>query len=258
MGSCDTMFNEVNGAKFVEVLNISPVLRCQVFSPALREDDYSHQSPILRCRVFSPSLRDDEHLRQSPILRYQVFSPALREDANQSPILRCQVFSPALREDDYRNSPVSFEEWIGSINRLEDTPVNENVKMLYYCDLEEFFVKKDNFFKENTYCDINPGAQTLDFRDLVWFSVNADGSLIDTTYENGYNSGYNTDISLSEFSFCDSITFYKHNCKKGERNTENTNEKTENEVETLTFDDLENFFTWNLSDISYEYFKTMK
>merc|ERR1712038_2106561 len=222
--SCDTMFNEVNGAKFVEVLNISPVLRCQVFSPALREDDYSHQSPILRCRVFSPSLREDEHLRQSPILR-------------------CQVFSPALREDEHRNSPVSFEEWIGCINRLEDTSVNENVKMLYYCDLEEFFVKKDNFFKENTYCDINPGAQTLDFRDLVWFSVNADGSLIDTTYENGYNSEYNTDISLSEFSFCDSITFYKHNRKKGERNIENTNEKTENEVETLTFDDLENFFT---------------
>merc|ERR1712038_2035537 len=170
MGSCDTMFNEVNGAKFVEVLNISPVLRCQVFSPALREDDYSHQSPILRC----------------------------------------QVFSPALREDDYRNSPVSFEEWIGCINRLEDTSVNENVKMLYYCDLEEFFVKKDNFFRDNTYRDINPGTQTVDFRDLVWFSVNADGSLIDTTYENGYNSGYNTDISLSEFSFCDSITFYKH------------------------------------------------
>ena len=233
------MLNEGNGTRFVEVLNISPVLRCQVFSPALREDDYSHQSPILRCQVFSPALREDEYSRQSPILR-------------------CQVFSPALREDDYRNSPVSFEEWIGCINRLEDTSVNENVKMLYYCDLEEFFVKKDNFFKENSYCDINPGAQTLDFCDLVWFSVNADGSLIDTTYENGYNSGYNTDISLSEFSFCESITFYKQNRKKGERNTENTNEKTENEVETLTFDDLENFFTWNLSDISYEYFKSMK
>ena len=158
-------------------------------------------------------------------------------------------------EDDYRDSPVSFDSLIKSISKGEEHFPNESVIMLHYCDLEEFFINSENSIIESSCCDTQlqsddpdlASDRSLNVCDLEWLSVDGDGLLqVDLAK-----------IDLSELSFCDFISLYKHTRKTREKNNENNKEDKEQEVETLSFDDLENFLTWNLSDISYEYLKNL-
>ena len=162
---------------------------------------------------------------------------------------------------DCRDSPVSFDELITSISKGEDSySVNENVKMLHYCDLEDFFKSSEKSIIESSGWDTDfQNSQTdhssnrsFNFRDFDWFSVNGHSFLIEGTCDTKKLFSY-----LSELNFDDFVTLYKHTRKKGEKCNQSPKENKEQEVETLTFDDLENFLTWNLSDISYEYLKNL-